>query len=114
VIITDIAEASTLGYWDGYIDNTIIELKTGSKNWTETQAKEHLQLVFYSLQHLALYQTLPNIILITANTKTAKVVAHHFKVSEQQLSETKELITKVWKELKSYEPIRTNTSLQSK
>jgi hypothetical protein len=109
----DLDGIPTLGYWDGYDKETIIELKTGAQTWSLARAQDHKQLDFYALQHLELYGTIPTILLVSASTKTGKVITHEVKKSAHDIAFISTLIEDTWKTIQTYEPIRTDTSIQS-
>lgn len=92
----DVDGIPTHGYWDGHDEENmaILELKTGARLWTQQQANEHGQLAFYALQHLLTLKTVPTMLLVSASTKSGKVVAYELVLSTQQLNDMRYRIKK--------------------
>lgn len=75
-VLTSIGEVPTIGYWDGYRVKTILEVKTGSRLWTEERAKAHGQLYFYATQGLSLGMEIEEAHLFSASTANGSCVRH--------------------------------------
>lgn len=86
-----------------FIDHIIYELKTG-RPWTQEMADASKQLTMYAMVYLKLFNVMPKLILISANTTSGKILHYETKrttedilVHEKALQDMKdELILRGW------------------
>lgn len=89
-----------IGYFDGLSEHAIIELKTGSATWSKNKALGHGQLAFYQLM-------LPlEVLLVSASTKTGKVVSHTVPVDKDRLEAIQGRIERAWEEMGELKELR--------
>ncbi len=83
----------TRGYWDGYKDGILLEIKTGWKLWSPLQAQDHGQLSFYYLQALEKGMEIKEVWLLSASTVSGVVILHKLLPTLEQIVAMSQRIT---------------------
>lgn len=83
---------SLLGYLDGFSEKKILEIKTGSSFWSQQRADESLQISVYSYLFRSIYGFIPEVELLTVNTRNGKFRSIETKRTDKQISDAIEIV----------------------
>jgi len=98
----DVLGIPTLGYWDGYAKNMILELKTTSARFDSYLVSYLNQLAWYNAQHFSLTGVYPKNLLIIASTSNGKVEVEEISLDESRVLSVFERAEDFWEKIKPY------------
>lgn len=84
-ISVDVFDVPTVGYWDGKNENTLLEIKTGYRRWSEQKAREHGQMLFYAAQALCDACPIKTFVLLTISSSNGAMFEYQIEYGNAQI-----------------------------
>lgn len=96
----DVDGIPTFGYWDGYDEQQgiILEVKTGAKQWSQSDAEKHGQIHLYAAQWQCERQTgmVPTIWLFSASTENGRSTLFKFDPTDKDMMQIRKRLKNFW------------------